>query len=193
MQKELIHQQKINANLLSISRFGTREDVTRALRAGGDPNARLSSTQSTALIIAADHGNEEAVKALLPVSSPLARDARGWTALMCAAATDHAGCVALLLEEGGPLEVNPKGMSSLALAALDGSIESVLLLLPVSDPSQKNYAGRTASDIVRTCQLNDAKDCRAAFLALEEEREMRGVVRSGATLNPRAELPRKGL
>ena len=168
MPNKLSPQASLNRHLLSIVRFGTREDVKTALKNGADPHARASGCHSTALIMAAAHGNDEAVSVLLPLSDPLARDSAGKTALMVAATKDHEGGVALLLKDGGPLEVDPKGMSSLALAALDGHIGSVLLLLPVSDMTQKNYVGRTAGDYARSCRVNAAIDCRAAFTAFEE-------------------------
>jgi ankyrin repeat protein len=67
-------------------------------------------------MFAATDGCAACVTALLPVSDPLAVDARGQTALMQAAAMGHADCVRVLLPVSDPFAVDGKGRSALDLA-----------------------------------------------------------------------------
>lgn len=77
---------------------------------------------------AAEHGNVDDVRRLIPISDPRAHDSR---ALQCAARYGYTQCVELLIPVSDPKAGNNE---ALRWGAMNGHTQCVELLIPVSDP-----------------------------------------------------------
>ncbi|EAQ91929.1 hypothetical protein CHGG_00164 [Chaetomium globosum CBS 148.51] len=124
--------------------------VDTLLRAGADPNARVSGKQ-TALIVAAKNGHSDCVRTLLAdkcTDLNLAGE-RGRTALSFACHGGHDEVVKTLLsrEDCAVDDADESGSTALIWAAGSGRPETVALLLaqhPRVDVNHRDKAGRTA-------------------------------------------------
>ena len=106
----------------------TAKVIERLLSEGADPKARNSS----ALQWAAERGQTEIVKLLIPVSNP---EADNSLALQWAAEGGCIEIVKLLIPVSDPKASNS---SALRRAAEMGRIDIVKLLIPISDPKANN-------------------------------------------------------
>jgi len=81
---------------------GNAAIIEKLLKAGVDPNSRLSELGETPLLMASRTGNVEAVKVLLDHGAAVnaKEDSKGDTALIWAAAEGHPAVVKLLIENG---------------------------------------------------------------------------------------------
>jgi ankyrin repeat protein len=160
-------QEKLNRRLEQAAQLGAVDALAGALEDGADAR----SGDSSALSFAAERGHAQCVRALIPVSDPVAKKSR---ALVVAAAGGHAECVRILIPVSEPkagdsdalqwaaneghvecvrllIPVSePKAGDSLALrfAAQEGHAECVRMLLPVSDPVARRVQGLDGSDPV---------------------------------------------
>lgn len=135
-------------NFLEAARRGDLRGVENGIQAGFAKTARtpnlseknkFSSSvapedERTALMLAAEAGQIECAKALLPASDPLAVDFRGASALFLAAMAGQAGMVELLATQKAANVRGPREMTSLMAAAARGDLGCVEALLPLSDP-----------------------------------------------------------
>jgi ankyrin repeat protein len=109
------------------------EMVKALLKAGANPNARLS-TGETVLVNCARTGAVDAVNAMLTSSSEIDVNARenkrGQTALMWAAVGGHAEIVRSLVDYGAKVDMASNGgFTPLLFAARSGDIETARILL----------------------------------------------------------------
>ena len=141
----------VNERLMNAARAGSEVDLIALLN---DPECDVlakSKDGTTALMRAAEHGNEGCIRLLLPASDALAQDNEGWTALMHAAYKGYKACVHHLLPVSDALaKANDGltangGLTALMWAAWSGHEACISLLLPASDASAKAADGRTAS------------------------------------------------
>lgn len=155
-------------NLMIAASYGDIAQLEKNLDQAGSCNAR----GQTALMLAAESGNEEATKTLARVESTLT-DSSGRTALMYALDHDHSRCAKILAEkeagkqdEDGETALmlavkknnyklarllarwegghqNAHGMTALMMAAQSNHAENTRLLLPLEKRCQDKH-GRTA-------------------------------------------------
>ena len=122
--------------------------VDTLLRAGADPNARVSGEQ-TALIIASKNGNSDCVRTLLEDKRTdlNMRGERGRPALSFACYGGHDEVVQMLLsrKDCGVNEEDESGSTALIWAAGSGRTETVNLLAqhPTADINHRDKSGRT--------------------------------------------------
>lgn len=124
------------------------------------------------LILAADDGRLEDLRAMLAEVPAGLCDEAGRTPLMYAARRGYIECVELLLEHGDPKAIEHNGQTALHWAASWGQIEACRLLLPVSDPDMPDYYSDTPlslsvrhGDAELVGLLRDAtRDCRHALM-----------------------------
>jgi ankyrin repeat protein len=121
--------------------------VKRLVEAGADVNAaRWDGT--TALMIASNSGNAEAVKLLLERGAQVnaAESRKGQTALMWAASEGHSEVVQLLIKHGADVKVVSKtGYTALTFAAVKNDAQSVSRLIAAgADPNTKLPDGSSA-------------------------------------------------
>ena len=126
---------KFLTSLMLACRHGRVATVRELLLTAEGAAAARAKTErgTTALMMAAEGGFEEAVVALLPACGargPDEEDRDGNTALLLAASNGSAACVARLLEgRVDPTIRNSKGMAALHAAAKYGHSECLILLL----------------------------------------------------------------
>ena len=105
------------------------ETMEVLLKAGADPNLP-DAYGATALMRAAQVGNEDVVEELLDADAEQVEDEDGNTPLSLAIANDDLVLIELLIDEGGDLTVtNNVGLSVLAQAVLSASVETVSMLI----------------------------------------------------------------
>jgi ankyrin repeat protein len=142
--------------LMSAVEGGKRETIELAIEAAvacGRVDER-NHVGFNALMIAANRGDLESLRALLPWSEPGARSMHGRNALMIAAEahlSTCADCVAELLRRDRALamDVDERGHDALMRAAARGHAKSVALLLPWSDPARKAPGGESAFTLAK--------------------------------------------
>jgi ankyrin repeat protein len=138
-----------------------------ARRNRGEAAARLAGLGTAGLVdalgrdalsIAAEHGSQAALEALLPWSDLSRKDHQGLTALAWAAQGAHAGCVELLLaaRPGLALELDETGATALIIAAkarreLSSArapqwMEALRALGRACDPLARDLSGRRARE-----------------------------------------------
>lgn len=106
------------------------------------------TTENTELLFeAAQDGNVEEVRRLIPISNPKHNDS---LALQVAASYGHTDCVKLLIPVSDP---KTNDSAALGWAARYGSIECLKLLIAVSDTQSNN------SVALRTAVLNGHTQC----------------------------------
>lgn len=122
------------------NRFVTREDMLQAfqqpavleavIQAGRDLDYELPDGK-TALMLASEQGNVQAVRRLLGAgAAPNARSRNGGTALMYAASIGNNAIVRALIQAGGSVNsMNVEGKTALMAAASRGQVETVRILL----------------------------------------------------------------
>ncbi|UEM22547.1 ankyrin repeat domain-containing protein [Skermanella mucosa] len=122
------------------NRFVTREDMLQAfqqpavleavIQAGRDIDYELPDGK-TALMLASEQGNTQAVRRLLTAgAAPNARSRNGGTALMYAASIGNNAIVRALIQSGGSVNsMNVEGKTALMAAASRGQVETVRILL----------------------------------------------------------------
>ena len=100
--------------------------VAEALAHGANPNLHFrEARQRTALMVAADWGNLDAVKILVKAGAEIdARDAEGRTPLMFAAGQDRVSIVKYLLAQGA--DVHAKTNTGMPLVGSLASTEAIL-------------------------------------------------------------------
>ena len=109
-----------------------------------DPGARARNGY-TALMLAAERGHHRCVRALLPLSDPLAADHAHRSVLHLAAGSGCAASIALLLPACDPNARDTRGTTPLMWAADSSrSIETIALLLHAADPDATTPHGLTA-------------------------------------------------
>jgi ankyrin repeat protein len=120
---------------------GSARMIGRLLDAGHDPNAVLTETLETVLMLTAKTGNPEAVQLLIARGADVnARQGRQFTALMFAASEGHAEAIKVLLAAGAdphastvastkPERRPPGGMTALLFAAREGHIDAARALV----------------------------------------------------------------
>ena len=126
---------------------GNPEVIKFALKENYNPNAPLILEDFSALLLAAERGHTECVKALLAAGADIkAQNKYGKTPLMYAAAEGQTECVKALL--AAKAEVNAKekdGQTALMIAAREGHAECVKLLLAAgADINAQDKDGKTA-------------------------------------------------
>jgi len=139
------------------SKVGHTSAVTQLLEANADIHA-LNKWRETPLLTAANHGQHEAVEALLRFGAdPCKCTDTGWSPLSIAAYKGHDDVVRLLLEEGAPTEEDDPTLSALLQAATKGLPDTVMLLLGHgADHTVTTKKGDTALSILVEQNLIDA-------------------------------------
>ena len=139
------------------SKVGHTSAVTQLLEANADVHA-LNKWRETPLLTAANHGQCEAVEALLRFGAdPCKCTDTGWSPLSIAAYKGHDDVVRLLLEEGAPTEEDDPTLSALLQAATKGLPDTVMLLLGHgADHTVTTKKGDTALSILVEQNLIDA-------------------------------------
>ncbi|MBD3734618.1 MAG: ankyrin repeat domain-containing protein [Sphingopyxis sp.] len=144
--------ERLRELMFDAARLG-RTDVLPALLHAGCAVEAKDERGYTPLILAAYHGQDEAVALLLDHGAdPEAGDAaRGNTALMGAAFKGFTSVARLLLERGAEAETtNKAGQTALMLAALFDRREIAdLLLAQGADPERCDAAGNSALSVAR--------------------------------------------
>lgn len=130
---------------LKMCEFGRPEDVEEAIRNGARVDAKRSDG-STALRLAARHGNTETVEILLKAGADVnAKDDSGSTALHEAVRFEYPEIVEVLLRYGA--NVNAKNIDKKTplheAANYDYSEIAEILLMHGADPNVKNSDGQT--------------------------------------------------
>lgn len=131
--------------------------VKQLLDSGADVHA-LNKWRETPLLTAANHGQADAVEALLKGGGdPCKCTDTGWSPLSIAAYKGHDDVVRLLLEEGAPTEEADPTLSALLQAATKGLPDTVeLLLRHGADHTVTTKKGDTALSILVEQNLIDA-------------------------------------
>jgi cytohesin len=153
--------------LHTAAELGHVDMIRLLIRAGADLAGRESFRGMSPLMVAAEHGQEAAVAALLAaganVHSPvvqesLFRDHRhGSTALLLAARAGHAGVVRLLLAAGvNRNATNAEGRTAAELAAQSGHDEVIAVLADTMTPALRDarlVGAAAAGDAARVVAL----------------------------------------
>lgn len=136
---------------------GHLSSVQQLLEGDADVHA-LNKWRETPLLTAANHGQSEAVEALLAHGAdPCKCTDTGWSPLSIAAYKGHDEVVRLLLEEGAPTEEADPTLSALLQAATKGLPDTVMLLLRHgADHTVTTKKGDTALAILVEQNLIDA-------------------------------------
>ena len=131
--------------------------VRLLLKGGADVHA-LNKWRETPLLTAANHGQSEAVEALLEYDAdPCKCTDTGWSPLSIAAYKGHDACVRMILEDGAPTEEEDPTLSALLQAATKGLPDTVKLLLRHgADHTVTTKKGDTALSILVEQNLIDA-------------------------------------
>lgn len=139
------------------SRPGHTSAVCQLLEGNADVHA-LNKWRETPLLTAANHGQSDAVEALLRYGAdPCKCTDTGWSPLSIAAYKGHDEVVRLLLEEGAPTEEDDPTLSALLQAATKGLPDTVMLLLRHgADHTVTTKKGDTALSILVEQNLIDA-------------------------------------
>ncbi|KAL9185258.1 hypothetical protein ACHAXT_003035 [Thalassiosira profunda] len=139
--------------------------VRRLLEDGNADVHALNKWRETPLLTAANHGQDQAVDALLRHGAdPCKCTDTGWSPLSIAAYKGHDECVRLLLEDGAPTEEDDPTLSALLQAATKGLPDTCMLLLRHgADHTVTTKKGDTALSILVEQNLVDA----AAEMAME--------------------------
>ena len=122
------------------ARAGDLRALRDALATGVDVDVPESATKSTALIVAALHGQVEAAKILIEHKANVHKNNHhGQTALIVAASNGHHGLSLLLIESGSDIDhADQWGATSLIWATAKGKHETIkLLVLRKADISRK--------------------------------------------------------
>ena len=132
--------------------------AAKLLIVGGADVHALNKWRETPLLTAANHGQADAVLALLRANAdPCKCTDTGWSPLSIAAYKGHDEVVKLLLEEGAPTEEADPTLSALLQAATKGLPETVdLLLRHGADHTVTTKKGDTALSILVEQNLIDA-------------------------------------
>jgi ankyrin repeat protein len=146
--------QLLNEKLRDAVRGGDLDKVEAALAKKADPNyIGKDGPQQTVLMIAAESGNVEMVKALLKAGANPNRKMQGndfWqgkTALFFAVEAGQSAVAKVLIENGAKVNVQqvPSGNTPLILAATAGDLETVKVLVEhKADLNVKDAKGRSA-------------------------------------------------
>ena len=120
----------VTEKFLEAAELGAVKAVEGCLSEGGVDVDALNQYGNTALIEAANHGDTEIVKLLMPFNPDLnTTSAGGRTALMCAAFKGHREVVEILLENGANRDIRDlDGENALGLARLRGNDDIASLL-----------------------------------------------------------------
>lgn len=139
------------------SKAGHVSAVRQLLEGNADVHA-LNKWRETPLLTAANHGQGQAVEALLRYGAdPCKCTDTGWSPLSIAAYKGHDEVVRLLLEEGAPTEEDDPTLSALLQAATKGLPDTVMLLLRHgADHTVTTKKGDTALSILVEQNLIDA-------------------------------------
>jgi len=121
--------------------------------------AEKSGLGRTPLMTAIRFGNEEATRALLPVSDAKAVDQEGVSALIMAAERGRDAMVLDLLPESDPLAAGKDGKTALMHCAVRGNFDAVKLLLPMSDAKAVDCNGMSAIVLAAATGSGWAIDC----------------------------------
>ena len=144
----------VMASFLRAARRGDVGTLVRLLPAADLECATQSG--STPLILAARHGNLEALRVLIRAGANVeARNAGGNTPLGAAAGFGHVDCVLALLAEGGAEidAVDNRSCTALIKAVRFGRIEVVAALLAYApDLSIRDRDGQSATEIARASE-----------------------------------------
>jgi ankyrin repeat protein len=137
--------------------------LERLIKAGADPNARLSPTGDTALMIAARSGALDAVNVLLDRGAQInMREAwGGTTALMWAIAERHPGVAKLLVERGA--DVNAK--SNFVPSASGRGFEGTAPVPPKSDQKTEEFASGWMTPLMFSAREADLESARILIQA----------------------------
>lgn len=133
----------IHERLVDCARDGNFEEISRLLAIGADPRHNASR----ALSLAAEHGQAQCVKLLIPLSEPQSNNSE---ALRKAASNGHAECTLLLAPVSDP---KAEDSAALRFAAYHGQSEVVRQLIPVSDPKASH------SCAIRWAAMNCHVEC----------------------------------
>jgi uncharacterized protein len=170
---------------------GSARMIERLIEAGDDPNAVLTETLETVLMLTARTGNPDAVQVLIDHGADVnATQSRNFTALMFAAAEGHAAVIERLLAAGAdpnastlaskkPERRPPGGMSPLLFAAREGHIDAARALL--DGGANVNETGADTTSPLLIAVVNGHYDL--AYMLLD-----RGANPSIADANGRAPL-----
>lgn len=152
-QRSSAEQQDLDTSLLFAVGGGERARARALIRRGANPSAPknrpgLSAPQNktTALIAAAELGNDKILKALLsaPTLDAQATDSFGDSALAWAASFGHVECLKMLVPLSNVHGKNEVGQTALMLAARRGSADCIKELIGISDARDVDHGGTTA-------------------------------------------------
>ena len=117
--------------LLAAARNGHRDICGLLLAHGSNVNEVVPDTKQTALHLAATHGHNDSVEALLSWRAEVnPQDHEGWTPLHGACQEGHLLCVLTLLKAGASLmDYQPYGYLPIHLAAQENRVEVIRTLL----------------------------------------------------------------
>lgn len=131
--------------LFSAIRRGDRELLQLLLKKRPGLALKRDERGTTALMLAASMRRIECVKALIPLSDPVAIDRYGCSALIAAATEGCVECVKALIPVSDPLVRDKEGRSALMMVVLiRGHDDCLQALLPVSDARATANDGMTA-------------------------------------------------
>jgi ankyrin repeat protein len=138
-----------NDALLDATQNNDCSMITKLLNEGADINISESIGGSTALMIAAYYGHEEAVQCLLNNPNIVIdqQDDNGRTALMFAAGTGNCSIIQSLLNYGADCNItDPAGDTALMITVSKGNIDAVQSLLSCKNIAinQQDDQGSTA-------------------------------------------------
>lgn len=124
-------QEELDAGLAEIADSGQLCQILRLLAQGANPKAKpaIGAWRSTALIRSARNPRAECMRALLPLSDPLAADQSGNTALILAAHWGRSEHVRLLLPHCDLGAKAGDGMGALECARAQGRDDIALMIL----------------------------------------------------------------
>ena len=155
---------------MAVSR-GTALEVSAAIAAGADPNARTESGKTPLHYAARDNEPSVVAARMEGGADPKARGARGMTPLHLAAWKNPEPSVVAALIAGGadPNARGPHGMTPLHLAAWKNPEPSVVaaLIEGGADPSARDGRGRTPFDYAKD---NEALRGTEVYRRLDEAR-----------------------
>ena len=168
-------QKELRRELLNTASLDDEEEeIERLVAAGVEVNFVDGEISESPLMVAAGHGNDSNIKALLAAGAdPNLTNAEGTNALMEAAAMGWGSAVEILLETGVNVNTPQKeehgGLTALMLAAGAGRLAAVKVLLAAgADPSIKSPAGKTALELAKKINRKKNHEVVAELSAYEK-------------------------
>ena len=140
----------VNEKLREAAMVGSEAELKALLNNPECDTSSKDESGMTALMWAANCGQDACVRFLLPLSDASSQTKNGMTALMNASCYGYEACVGILLPAGSTWTKDKDGWTALMWAAYYGYEACVRLLMPASDPCAKTAGGLTAGDLARS-------------------------------------------